>query len=96
LQESEWWHICASKRGDLQCEEELYVKGKTAVWSRGVDGSQVVICCYTCETPVRHALWCTFHTATSDKPVLESCGSISTEEPKGTMEPNPNSLFPET
>ncbi|KDR08910.1 hypothetical protein L798_00564, partial [Zootermopsis nevadensis] len=64
-------------------EEELYVKGKTAVWSRGVDGSQVVLCCYTCETPVKHALWCTFHSSASDKPVLENNESTFTDEPKG-------------
>lgn len=83
IQESEWWCICTSKNGDPECEEELYVKGKTAVWSRGVDGSQVVLCCYTCETPVKHALWCTFHSSASDKPVLENNESTFTDEPKG-------------
>ncbi|XP_069677644.1 anaphase-promoting complex subunit 1 isoform X2 [Periplaneta americana] len=79
--ETEWWHICSSSSGE---EEELYVKGRTAVWSRGVDGSRVVLCCYTCETPVKHALWCTFHTSASDRPVLDAGNSAAMDEPKGT------------
>ncbi|PSN58060.1 hypothetical protein C0J52_02051 [Blattella germanica] len=74
--DAEWWCI----NNNNGTEEELYVKGKTAVWSRGVNDSGVVVCCYTCETPVKHALWCTFHTSASDRPALD--GSLS-EEPKG-------------
>ncbi|KAK3923529.1 Anaphase-promoting complex subunit 1 [Frankliniella fusca] len=64
-----------------QCEEELYVRGKTVVWSRGegtdpgqpgpsdANGSRnIVICSYTGETKVSHALWTTFQTAASDRP----------------------------
>ena len=47
----------------------------------------MILCSYTCETPVKHALWCTFHTSASDKPVLESSGSTFSEEPKGVVEP---------
>jgi len=72
----EWWVLRESPQYP-QCEEELYVRGKTVVWSRGeganpgptdVNGSRnVVICCFTGETTVSHALWTTFPTAPVDK-----------------------------
>lgn len=65
------------KSTELKCkkslpimEEELYVKGCTAVWSRGLisTGSQeqfgfqrTTLCSYTTDTPIKHALWCTFY-----------------------------------
>ncbi|XP_034233098.1 anaphase-promoting complex subunit 1 [Thrips palmi] len=72
----EWWVLRESPEYP-QCEEELYVRGKTVVWSRGegadpgrtdVNGSRnVVICCFTVETTVSHALWTTFPTTPTDK-----------------------------
>lgn len=41
-------------------EEELYVKGCTAVWSRGLI-QRTTLCSYTMDTPIKHALWCTFY-----------------------------------
>lgn len=77
MMQAEWWVVRESPDYP-QCEEELYIRGKTVVWSRGegadpgrtdVNGSRhVVICCYTGETTVTHALWTTFQTAASDKP----------------------------
>lgn len=64
------------ERSELRCkktlpvmEEELYVKGCTAVWSKGListgpDDSGIqrtTLCCYTMDTPIKHALWCTFY-----------------------------------
>ncbi|XP_044258257.1 anaphase-promoting complex subunit 1 [Tribolium madens] len=48
-------------------EDELYVKGHTAVWSRGLNNcdnlvnSRKTICAYTSPLPIKHAAWCTFH-----------------------------------
>ncbi|XP_068085818.1 anaphase-promoting complex subunit 1 isoform X2 [Anabrus simplex] len=63
-QKSESWKIRSAKNGDVTCEEELYARGKTAVWSRGAashSGEKVVLRCYTAEKPLTHVLWCTFH-----------------------------------
>ncbi|XP_063230625.1 anaphase-promoting complex subunit 1 isoform X2 [Bacillus rossius redtenbacheri] len=71
-QQSERWVLRAGP-DDPQCEEELYVSGKTAVWSRRAfsahPGSAVLQCCYSCETRIRHALWCSFRTSGADEPV---------------------------
>lgn len=78
--DAEWW-VLRESLDYPQCEEELYVRGKTVVWSRGegadpgppdVNGSRhVVICCFTGETPVTHALWTTFQTPAPDKPISD-------------------------
>lgn len=47
----------------VSSEEELYVKGNTAVWSRGTanetnekSSSEI---CYTCDSPINFAFFCT-------------------------------------
>ncbi|XP_026741870.1 anaphase-promoting complex subunit 1 [Trichoplusia ni] len=52
-------------------EEELYVKGCTAVWSKGLISTPATklsepehretIACYTIENPIKHAAFCNFH-----------------------------------
>lgn len=49
-------------------EEELYVKGCTVVWSRGLlmntdnlENGRKILCCYTTPLPIKQAIWCTFH-----------------------------------
>lgn len=50
-------------------EEELYIKGCTAVWSKGILSTSVspvgmqraTVCTYSMETTIKHALWCTFY-----------------------------------
>lgn len=56
-------------------EEELYVKGNTAVWSNGIIQNdeettecRKVMCCYTMPAPIIQALWCTFHL---DMPIMD-------------------------
>nr|CAD7262920.1 unnamed protein product [Timema shepardi] len=89
----ERWILRGSSDGDTQCEEELFIKDKTAVWSRGAySGPQsgdcsTVLCCYTCETPIKHALWCTFHAGMTEKTVLDTTEQIS-DEPKGVLMPS--------
>lgn len=41
-------------------EEELYVKGHTAVWSKGIISEEHVPpkICFTCETPIKFAFFC--------------------------------------
>ncbi|XP_012535623.1 anaphase-promoting complex subunit 1 isoform X2 [Monomorium pharaonis] len=47
-------------------EEELYYSGKVAVHYKGNQATRVLKATYTCETDIRHALWCTFHTGIQD------------------------------
>lgn len=49
-------------------EDELYVRGNTTIWSRGlvtnedeVDNGRQTICSYTSPLPVKQAFWCTFY-----------------------------------
>lgn len=49
-------------------EDELYVKGHTVIWSRTLvnnidnyNNSRKIICSYTLESPVCHALWSKFY-----------------------------------
>jgi anaphase-promoting complex subunit 1 len=51
-------------RSNKTCgEEELYFSGKVAVHCKGHQNTRVLEATYTCETDVKHALWCTFHTS---------------------------------
>uniref|UniRef100_A0A1B0CZC3 Anaphase-promoting complex subunit 1 middle domain-containing protein n=1 Tax=Phlebotomus papatasi TaxID=29031 RepID=A0A1B0CZC3_PHLPP len=43
-------------------EDELYVKGNTAVWSQGLQGDDDHVAprvCFTCDTPIKFAFFCT-------------------------------------
>lgn len=49
-------------------EDELYVRGHTVIWSRGLvnnidnpNNGRKTICCYTLKSPVDQALWSTFY-----------------------------------
>lgn len=44
-------------------EEELYYSGKVAVHCKGNQTTRVHEATYTCETDIKHAFWCTFHTS---------------------------------
>lgn len=59
--------------GQIKAEEELYIKDKTAIWSRGNVGRSVgnvcegdhpagrtLVCSYTVESTITHALWVHF------------------------------------
>lgn len=47
-------------------EEELYYSGKVAVHCKGNQTTRVHEATYACETDIKHALWCTFHTSITD------------------------------
>ncbi|KMQ90852.1 anaphase-promoting complex subunit 1, partial [Lasius niger] len=47
-------------------EEELYYSGKVAVHYKGSQNTRVLEATYRCETDIKHALWCTFHTNIPD------------------------------
>ncbi|XP_077273571.1 anaphase promoting complex subunit 1 isoform X1 [Temnothorax americanus] len=54
-------------RSNIICgEEELYYSGKVAVHCKGNQTTRVLKATYTCETDIKHALWCTFHTSIPD------------------------------
>ncbi|XP_032663807.1 anaphase-promoting complex subunit 1 isoform X2 [Odontomachus brunneus] len=47
-------------------EEELYYSGKVAVHCKGNQTTRIHKATYTCETDIKHALWCKFHTSIPD------------------------------
>lgn len=47
-------------------EEELYYSGKVAVHCKGNQTTRILKATYTCETDIKHALWCKFHTNIPD------------------------------
>ncbi|GBP50317.1 Anaphase-promoting complex subunit 1 [Eumeta japonica] len=60
-------------------EEELYVKGRTVVWSKGLlsGGSgrtddRHTLACLTCDTSIRHALFCDFHDGVENDMLLDA------------------------
>lgn len=48
-------------------EDELYIKGNLAIWTRGLNNCDNLlsggktICAYTTHLPIQHANWCTFY-----------------------------------
>ena len=53
FQKEQWIFHDTSGPAGKQFDEELYVSGKTVVWSRGgQDGAKVVVTTYTVDTPV--------------------------------------------
>ncbi|ELT93542.1 hypothetical protein CAPTEDRAFT_175155 [Capitella teleta] len=60
------WEMRSSANGpggncEDSCEEELYTKDHTVIWSRiMLDGTSHVIKSFTMDTPVLEALWCSF------------------------------------
>ncbi|XP_030754835.1 anaphase-promoting complex subunit 1 [Sitophilus oryzae] len=66
-------------------EDELYVKGHTAVWSRGLlnsdnreDNGRTIISSYTVPLPIKQALWVVFY---CERPIFES-NNIDIQENK--------------
>lgn len=64
---NECWSIAELYDGEefmsdfmVNSEHELYFKGNTAVWTRGIGNDVAVLPrkCFTCETPIRHAFFC--------------------------------------
>lgn len=55
----------------VNAEHELYVKGTTAVWTKGVceeKGGRLSRTCFTCETPIHHAFFCSPNFIKSENP----------------------------
>lgn len=71
----------------INSEEELYFKGHTAVWSKGIaseDGEVLPRVCFTCDTPIRHAFFCpTSFVKTTDPDKREDKRVVEEEEPNG-------------
>lgn len=60
--------IFQARTNPTHIEDELYVKGHTVVWSRGlvnspdyINNGRKTICCYTLDLPIQKALWSTFY-----------------------------------
>lgn len=54
------------RENDTCGEEELYCSGKIAIHSKGNQTAKILETTYTCETDIKHALWCKFHTNIPD------------------------------
>lgn len=56
----------------LNIEQELYVKGQTAVWTKGInEGEKKCFLprkCFTCETPIQHAFFCSLDFIKAEDP----------------------------
>lgn len=54
----------------VNSEEELYVKGCTAVWTKGITDENGVLPknCFTCESPIRHAFFCPLNFIQTEEP----------------------------
>ncbi|XP_020285295.1 anaphase-promoting complex subunit 1 isoform X2 [Pseudomyrmex gracilis] len=61
--EKETWKVRSNK---LCGEEELYYSGRVAIHSKGNQASRVLEATYSCETDIKHALWCKFQTSIPD------------------------------
>ncbi|KAG7200866.1 hypothetical protein KM043_003229 [Ampulex compressa] len=59
----EFWKV---RESDTCGEEELYYTGKVAIHSKGGQAARILQTAYTCETDIKHALWCTFRTNMPD------------------------------
>ncbi|KAI5642890.1 anaphase-promoting complex subunit 1 domain-containing protein [Phthorimaea operculella] len=66
-------------------EEELYVKGCTAVWSKGLISTPATklsgpehretICCYTIDNPIKHAAFANFHVSINNTMLIDALNS---------------------
>lgn len=61
----EWWCLRASPETD-GAEEELYIKGRTVIWSQGSHGRWITLRSFTSEFPVQLTCWARFQ----DEPTL--------------------------
>ncbi|KAF4529714.1 hypothetical protein B566_EDAN015343 [Ephemera danica] len=78
----EWWLLrtCPENEG----EDELHVKGRTIVWSRGSHSKWQTLKSFTIEAPVVAACWATFHPCPSlHQPELRQTGIINFITPVG-------------
>ncbi|CAG9837359.1 unnamed protein product [Diabrotica balteata] len=78
----------STKFDSTYMEDELYVNGHVVVWSRGLvnnyddlDNGRKTVCCYTSESPVQQALWCTFHCVC---PLFRNPLDMVSDEPSGS------------
>ncbi|CAH0400129.1 unnamed protein product [Chilo suppressalis] len=77
---------------DCSYEEELYIKGCTAVWSKGLISTPATklstpehretICCYTIENPIKHAAFCNFHVSINNTMLIDALNSQIADEKK--------------
>lgn len=60
----------------VNTEEELYFKGHTAVWSRGMtDDGVLPRTCFTTDTPIKHAFFCPSHFIRTTEPDKRKCAA---------------------
>ncbi|XP_068629420.1 anaphase-promoting complex subunit 1 [Battus philenor] len=70
---------------DCSYEEELYVKGCTAVWSKGLLSTpgttlsgpeyRETVSCYTIDNPIKHAAFCDFHVGINNTMLIDALNS---------------------
>ena len=54
----EYWHLTRCENTGI--EDEVYVKGCTAVWSHSSGDAKVRYKSFTVDTPITNVVWCTF------------------------------------
>ncbi|KAF7995485.1 hypothetical protein HCN44_006592 [Aphidius gifuensis] len=86
----EFW---ITRENDKFGEEELYCCGKVAIHSKGTQSTRVLQTSYTCDTDIKHALWCNFTTTTTDKimndtqkELIDDDNDDNDDEPDKTVE----------
>lgn len=55
----------------VNAEHELYVKGNTAVWTKGIydeKRNELPQICFTCDTPIQHAFFCSSNFIKNENP----------------------------
>ncbi|XP_046750016.1 anaphase-promoting complex subunit 1 [Diprion similis] len=59
----EFWSV---RENETYGEEELYWSGKIAVHSKGSGSTRSLQTSYSCDSDIKHALWCVFHSTTPE------------------------------
>lgn len=58
IKPKEFWHVRSEAKYQ---EEELFCSGRLAVLSKGSQISNTLQTCYSCDTNIKHAIWCKFY-----------------------------------
>ncbi|KAL4715619.1 hypothetical protein ACJJTC_006198 [Scirpophaga incertulas] len=82
----------SNPKTDSSYEEELYIKGCTAVWSKGLISTPATklsaseqretICCYTVDNPIKHAVFCNFYININNTMLIDALNSQIADEKK--------------
>lgn len=73
----------------INTEQELYVKGTTAVWTKGISEDEknckLPRRCFTCDTPIQHAFFCSLDFIKTENPDKRTKKISSIEKSKDSL-----------